>query len=279
MSEIRRQIISEFEHIPFEPAAGTDIRLVTLPQLARLGSWQLELPHDRPEHLLIWITRGQGIALFDGGRAGIGVHNALFLPARSLMALDMGRQCFGQALVIPEPVGLTLPSRPIHLRLRNAAAQQDLAATLEALGREETAGQPLSKAAIRAYTDLAAIWLHRNWDPLAEPQATAARRLSRALFARLPGTFAGGGSMADHAAALGVTPTHLTRICKAQTGQTAAALLTGRILHAARSLLVQTNVPARDIAAHLGFGSAAYFTRFLQQHTGKTPTALRRRNG
>ena len=88
--------------------------------------------------------------------------------------------------------------------------------------------------------------------------------------------FASGASMAEHAAALGVTPTHLTRVCRTETGRTAAALLTERLVHAAHSLLAGTDAPAQDIARHLGFGSAAYFTRFMQQHTGAAPTALRR---
>ncbi|NIZ14546.1 helix-turn-helix domain-containing protein, partial [Phaeobacter sp. HF9A] len=47
-------------------------------------------------------------------------------------------------------------------------------------------------------------------------------------------------------------------------------------LHAARSLLIRTSLPMRDIADALGFGSAAYFTRFITQHTGETPSALRK---
>jgi AraC family transcriptional activator of pobA len=85
-------------------------------------------------------------------------------------------------------------------------------------------------------------------------------------------------SMADHARELGVTPTHLTRVCKAQTGQTAAALLTGRLVHASRTLLEETKFPARDIARHLGFNSAAYFSRFVAQHCGCSPSALRNPN-
>ena len=97
----------------------------------------------------------------------------------------------------------------------------------------------------------------------------------RAYCARLVGTYATGVTMADHAAALGVTPTHLSRVCKAQTGRTAADLQTERVLHAARSGLIESRNPVQDIARALGFGSAAYFTRFVQHHTQQTPTALR----
>ena len=81
--------------------------------------------------------------------------------------------------------------------------------------------------------------------------------------------------MAEYAAELGVTPTHLTRAVKAATGKTAADILTERVVFAARSLLAETRQPARQIARHLGFGSAAYFTRYLQQHTGASPSQLR----
>ena len=81
--------------------------------------------------------------------------------------------------------------------------------------------------------------------------------------------------MATYAEALDVTPTHLSRAVKAATGKTAADILTERVVHAARDLLMTSNHSAQDIARHLGFGSAAYFTRYIQQHTGLPPSKLR----
>lgn len=262
----------------YDPSETAEIRLVTLAQLTQAGAWQLELAHDRAETLLIWITRGQGVALVDGARRGIGTHNALFIPSRDLMALEILRNGFGQAVLLPAGTGLTLPETAQHLRIRDVTAQNELTVLFEALGREQNAARPLYRSAMLAYGELMAIWLRRHMtdadQPLAKP--TAARRLARAYCARLVTDYASGASMAEHAEALGVTATHLTRVCRAETGKTAAALLTERLLHAARQLLTSTDVPVQDIARHLGFGSAAYFTRFIQQHTQKTPTALRR---
>ncbi|MCB1311106.1 MAG: helix-turn-helix transcriptional regulator [Sedimentitalea sp.] len=251
------------------------IRLVTLAELARAGSWQLNLVHDRRETLLIWITRGQGLALLDGARRGFGTHNALLIPAQTLFSLDAGRQVFGQALVIPPGAAVHLPETVQHLRIRDVASQTELTMLLEALGREQTARRDFAQEAMAAYAALAAIWLRRHPAPETE-RPDASRRLSGAYCARLVGHFASGASMAEHAAALGVTPTHLTRVCRAETGRTAAALLTERLLHAARSRLIGSQTPVQEIARDLGFGSAAYFTRFVQQHTGQSPTALRR---
>lgn len=263
--------------MPFDPTASAMIRLTTIAQLAPLGRWQLELAHDRSEHLLLWITRGQGVALFDGARSGLGVHNAIYLPARSLMSFDLGRQCYGQALSVPPGTAISLPERPLHLRVRDVQAQTELTSLFEAMGREQTSNRPLSQTALEAYGKLAAVWLRRHMDS-DQPtrRVLASRKLSRAFCARLVSEFGSGMTMAAHAAALGVTPTHLTRVCKAETGKTASELLTERVLHAARQLLTSTEAPVQDVARHLGFGSAAYFTRFVQQHTGRPPTALRK---
>ena len=261
----------------YDPTEKANIQLVSLGQLMQAGSWQLALAHDRPEHLLIWITRGQGVALLNGARRGVGTHNALFIPARHLMALDPGRQGFGQALIFPTDTDLTLPQSVQHLRIRDVAAQKELSQLLEVLGREQNQQAPLYQSAVQAYSELTTIWLRRQMgaSDMPEPRQTAAQRLVRAYCARLVTDFASGANMADYATALGVTPTHLTRVCRAETGLTAAALLTQRLLHAAQQLLSATQVPVQDIARHLGFGSAAYFTRFIQGHTGQSPTALR----
>lgn len=262
----------------FEPTQSNDIRLLTLPQLAPAGPWQVELAHDRPQSLLIWLTRGQGVALLDGERRGFGSHNAIFVPSRHLISLEIGRQAFGQVLVLPDGIEMTLPQEIQHLRVRDSASHSELTALFEAMGREQNAQRPLCQSAVFAYADLMMIWVRRHISEaeVVPRREKAAQTLVRKFCARVVSEFASGDSMADYASHLGVTPTHLTRVCRSETGKTAATLLTERLVHAARSLLISTDVPVQDIACHLGFGSPAYFTRFVQQHTGHAPTSLRR---
>ncbi|SLN37316.1 DNA-binding transcriptional regulator AraC [Falsiruegeria litorea R37] len=261
----------------FNPIESPLIRLRSLAQMTQAGHWQLELPHDRSEHALIWLTRGQGTALLDGAKVGLGAHNAMFVPSRNLMAVSLGRQALGNVLLIPPGTALTLPEAPLHLRILDGTIQAELTSLFDAILREQASERPLSQSAMLAYCGLVGIWLRRNIETTpTSRRELASRRLSRRYFTQLTGSFSDGGSMADHAASLGVTPTHLTRVCKAETGETAASLLTGRILHAAHQLLGATEVPMQDIARHLGFGSAAYFTTFIQQHTGQSPRELRR---
>ena len=82
--------------------------------------------------------------------------------------------------------------------------------------------------------------------------------------------------VADYAAELGVTPTHLTRSCREASGLTAADILTQRSLYAARDMIETTDRPLQDIGQSLNFSSPAYFSRFVQHHTGQSPSMLRR---
>lgn len=256
-------------------APPAKIGLDSLGALTRGGAWRLNLPHVRPEHLLVWITRGQSRALLDGARRGVGVHNAIFLPAGTLFALDPGSQAYGQAVRVPPGVGRGLPDRMVHLRIRDTSAQFELTQFLEAMGREQSGGRKGVQAAMAAWLDLAAIWLARQDDATEPVREDAAARLMRAFARRLATGADARRSLAEHADALGVTPTHLTRTCRAQTGRTASALMAAHLLHEARRLLLDTALPAQEIARSLGFSSTPYFARFVQRHTGLSPTALR----
>lgn len=253
------------------------IRIAPLAALTSGQDWRLNLAHSWDEHLLIWITRGQGRLLLNGTRRGYGTHNAIFVPAGHLFSMEIGRQVIGQVAHVPVGSEARLPEGPRQLRLREASAIQELTSLLDAAQREAGANRALVQDALDGYFALISVWLRRQ---ITRPEhlptpLTAAGRLSNRVCARIAEHYASPMTISDHAAALEVTPTHLARACKAATGHTAADLLTQRVLHAARTALVETDVTMQDIARHLGFGSAAYFTRFIQAHTGQTPSALR----
>ncbi len=254
-----------------------DVHVQSLAKFSQGQDWQVQLAHDRPCHVLIWITRGQGRVLLDGMRRGTGAHNALFIPAGSIFALDLGRQSIGQVVLLPAGSSLQLPQMPRHLRIREVQVQSELTGLIEAATREDQGARAFRGDALEAHAALISVWLRRLMmeEAHAPEPRNAAGRLSQRFCALLSEKFATGAPMADYAAALAVTPTHLTRAVKAATGKTAADLLTERVLHEARCLLAGTNLPARKIAEHLGFGSAAYFTRFIQHNAGNSPSKLR----
>jgi AraC family transcriptional activator of pobA len=82
-------------------------------------------------------------------------------------------------------------------------------------------------------------------------------------------------SVADYAAELSVSPTHLSRLTKAATGQAASELIQERIVREARRNLVYTNLPVSTIAYALGFNDPAYFSRLFSGVTGLSPRSFR----
>lgn len=253
-------------------------RILTLAQWTEGGAWRAELPHSCPEHAMIWVTRGQGRAMIDGIRRGVGVHNALVIPANTLFSFDLGKQGFGLVCLVPAYGPVLMPDTPQHLRIRDVHAQNELTAILDSMQREQNASRPFMDEALNAEAALLTIWLRRAMisQPEEPEKITAAQRLVTAYSALVERDHATGKAMADYAQELGVTPTHLTRTCRECTGMTAAELLTQRSLHAVRDLLESSDHPFNRVAAMTGFNSAAYFSRFVLHHTGKTPSELRR---
>ncbi len=82
-------------------------------------------------------------------------------------------------------------------------------------------------------------------------------------------------SVSDYAAALSVTATHLNRVTRAATGDTASHLILNRMIREARRSLVYTNLPIATIAYALGFDDPAYFSRIYSAATGLSPRAFR----
>ena len=258
-----------------------DIRLVPIPRLATGGRWRVEAMRSYGEPLLLWFTRGQGRITVAGVTRGYGAHNAVFIPAGVMHGFEIGHQVHGTALFFGRESELPLPRTPQHLRVREAIAQGELSGVLDAVQREMESTKPGHERAARHHLGLVGVWLERQMadaaaDPAAAPRPDAARRLANRFAALLERKYRSGLKVGDLAAELGVTPTHLTRVCNRTCGRTAHELLADRRMHEARRLLADTRLPVRDVSASLGFASPAYFTRAFQGSTGKTPSDFRR---
>lgn len=265
--------------LPEPPAA---LRLIQIARLAQGGRWRVEAMRALSEPCLLWFTRGQGRITLGGLTRGYGAHNAVFIPPGVMHGFEVGPQTHGMAIFFGRGSDVTLPHAVQHLRIREATAQAELSSLIEQIQRELDSDRPGAPRAARHLTGLLGVWLERQVSQLAQhdaPPATAARRLVARYTAALERDFRSDARVADYAAGLGVTPTHLTRVCRETCGRPASDLLTDRRMFEARRLLAETRLPVKQIAAALGFASPAYFTRAFQAKTGRTPSAFRRAGG
>lgn len=260
-----------------EAPATTPVRIVPLARLAAGGRWRIEAMRSISEPLLLWFTRGQGRITVGGVTRGYGAHNAVFIPAGTMYGYEAAPQTYGSAVFFGRGCTLDLPSVPLHLRVRDVGPQAELSALIDNIQRELDSGKPGADRAAGHHLGLLAVWLERNANAATEStKPDAARRLAARYTELLESEFRSGKGVSDYARALGVTPTHLTRVCNQTCGRSASDLLHDRVIFEARMLLSETKLPIARIAESLGFTSAAYFTRAFQHRTGKTPSAFRR---
>ncbi len=260
--------------MPLTLLSSHSVQVLTLPQLSTAGDWQIELSHHRQRDLLIWLSQGQGDLMIDGQRMTVNANDALFIPAGTLWSLKTMSQTSGRCLQLPTHHRSSILTHPLVHKMEGAWDRRYLSALFEQLQREQNSKREGWQSAMSSLAHVLQIHVNRN---IPAPQTlTAAQRLSRAYCERVVAHYRENITMGEHANALKVTPTHLTRVCKAETGKTAAMLLTERQLYSARALLAFSDLPIQDIASQLGFGSPAYFTRFISQHTGNTPSRLRK---
>lgn len=80
-----------------------------------------------------------------------------------------------------------------------------------------------------------------------------------------------------YAARVGITPTHLNRLCRQELGLTALAAIERRILLEAQRYLQFSSLSIKEIGIVLGYPDPAYFSRFISRRLGQGPQALRER--
>ena len=257
---------------------GPQARLMAIPRLAAGGRWRVEAMRSLSEPMLLWFTKGQGRITVAGVTRGYTPHNAIIIPAGIMHGFEVGPQVFGTALFFGRDNDVALPSSPVHLRIRETQLQVELNLCLDSIQRELDSTLPGHDRAVRHHLGLLGVWLERQTARMPPEAVTpeSARRLVTGFTALLERDFRSGRGVADYAAAMGVTPTHLTRCCQRTCGRPASALLHDRLLFEARRMLTETDRPVSHIARDLGFTSPSYFTRAFLHQTGKTPSAFRR---
>lgn len=253
------------------------LALATISPGAAASRWRTEAMRSHTTARLIHITKGQGRITVAGLTNGYGPNNLIYIPPHTMYGMEVGPTVFGQMLTLPDTEGW--PEGPFHLRLLDVDPQKELVTLIEAIERELQPNGDMRAA--NCHFGLLTIFVERQLqqrDPATVDtrRSTAAAKLVARYTTMIAQEFHSDRSVASYAAALGVTPTHLTRSCRKTCGRSALALLNDRIHFEACVLLKDTNTPIQDIAQSLGFRSPAYFTRSFQEKAGQTPSDFRR---
>lgn len=84
-------------------------------------------------------------------------------------------------------------------------------------------------------------------------------------------------AIATYAEMLNVSPNHLNKHIKSNTGKTASHFLREHLVLESKVLLYQTDFSIKEISMYLGFKDVSYFGRFFKINTGYSPSEFKKR--
>lgn len=259
------------------------LHIETIAARSALHDWELA-PHRHVRlHQLLLLQRGSGTLHLEGGALPLQAMSLVNVPPGAVHAFAFQRGTQGWVATLADDlVEQLLPPAGEERRalseggvftadgalvplMAQIAAEFDAAAPSRALALQGLCTVLLAQAA-RAVARAAP-------PPRDAPGSALQRRFELLVDSRLlehP-------SVADCARALAVTPTHLSRVLRAATGQPASRLIEARLMREARRQLAYTSLPVTTIAYALGFADPAYFSRVFSRVEGLSPRAFRER--
>jgi AraC family transcriptional activator of pobA len=243
---------------------------------------------------LLYVTSGGGEASIDGASWPVRPQTVIVVPARHVHGFHFTPEIDGPVVTAAQrplesiaevgaPDLLPHIRRPLVLDVSGSARHVDaLLPLFDCIEREmrvpasgeSAAGTALLLAVFVQIARLARA-LHRTEDgadAAARSRKAAQVERFRALVDR---HFREHLPVEGYAAQLGLTPGHLSRLCREVLGMSGMDVINARIVHEAERELVYSILGVKQIAGLLGFADDAYFGRFFRKQTGRTPTEFR----
>lgn len=128
-----------------------------------------------------------------------------------------------------------------------------------------------------------ALWLHemleRIMDSIRQPRNRPSDRIVREAIRYMADHLGEGISRDDVAMAVGISPSHFSRMFKAEVRRSYTDLLTQMRVDRAAELLARTDRPLSLIAMETGFRDQSYFTKVFRKYHRVTPRQYRLRHG
>jgi AraC family transcriptional regulator, transcriptional activator of pobA len=245
--------------------------------------WELA-PHRHGRlHQVLLLQAGRGTAQLEGRTVALAPMALVNVPPGNVhgFSFEPGTQGYVATLadeMLAEILAQAADVRRALARACVVAADAEIAALMQQIAREFDGRAPARALVLRG---LCTTLLARVARSAGGPDPVGADLAESHLLARFEALveahFAERWGVADYARALAVTPTHLSRVTRAATGDPASRLIEERLVREARRHLAYTNLPVTAIAYGLGFADPAHFSRVFARATGVAPRRFRER--
>lgn len=249
-------------------------------------------PHRHEQFFqILHLEAGHGEVTLDGRSARLEAPCLLLLPPLIVHGFSFSHMVEGLVVTLFEPrlteilraspeVARALETPRLLLLAGSPATATRVTTSLAAVWAEFQAREPARLGAIEAELALVLIAAHRlgaeegGKDDVSDGRGLGHVSRFRQLVEQ---DFRRRVPIETYAARLGLTATHLNRLCRTHLGASALGVINARIMLEAKRCLVFTSLGVKETAGALGFEDPAYFTRFFRRESGLTPLAFRAR--
>jgi AraC family transcriptional activator of pobA len=263
----------------------------TITSRSRLYGFRIAAHRHDELYQLLYVSRGTANVMLDGESFELSPPAIIVLPPLVVHGFSFSPDIDGLVLTFfardvraalagigEEAEGLMRPGvlRPIE----GVADPHTLDRLVRLLIEEADLSASGHDAALRARLTLLLVALHRL-DLAAMRNAREDRDVSarhaRAFLALVDRHYRDTRKISFYASRLGITPTHLNRVCRQIFMTSALAVIERRILLEARRYLQFSVLSIKEIGILLGYPDPAYFSRFFARRLGQSPQTLRDR--
>lgn len=258
------------------------VHVETIAARAPAHGWHISAHRHRQLAQLFVIDQGRADARLDRLKCQLSDGDFLFVPAGCVHAFQFKPETSGLVLSFPmDVVRAVQPAHALVQSLLDVAAHGSAGSALrqgaELLWRT---CQDASQFRPQKLMPLAHLVLVELADTLSAHQGNTVGQDSRRLDQLRQLVMAHAQdrwSVPEYAAAMCISPGHLSRLCRQATGQGVAAWIEGHVMEEACRLLAFTRMRVADVGYRLGYEDPSYFTKRFHKTQGQTPGAYRRR--
>ncbi len=268
--------------LTFEPVHVDDVTISM-----RQHNWKVD-PHRHDDLFqLVLFRQGGGMLELEELEYHFKAPVFLHIPPTSVHSFDISRDLEGEVitlsadymktLIAPSPAAIDLLNRPM---LINGSEHEDFLNQLDNLfvqiKTEYNERQLARNLTIQSLVGIVIGKLLRyhdyeqqkeqNWG-VNSPASWYYRQFQNQIGQHLAQKL----TIAEYAARLRISGTHLNRICREVADKSALDVIHDRTIQEAKRCFAYTVMPIAEVAYQLGFNDPSYFSRFFKEKTGLSP--------
>jgi AraC family transcriptional activator of pobA len=257
---------------------------------SRQHNWIISPHRHRGLHQFFWIAKGSVVVTSDTSQRALKAPALIMNAPMSVHGFEWEAESDGYVVTVPTvslenslPPQTGLLGRLDQSLFLQYSSERSSAATAESLfeaiddeykGRQEGRVQGLlCQVGLLALFVIRAAG--RRQKSISEPPHSRIA-MGRRFVELVENNYRRHRPLSFYANRLGVSVTHLGRICRGQFGISSQSIVHDRLILEAKRNLAYTSASVADIASDLGFRDAAYFSKFFASQVGDTPSAFRR---